>query len=68
MKASDVQPVRPWLSASVSGNCVEVAPLADGTIGIRNSREPEGDVLIFTKAEMEAFVHGAAAGIFNHLI
>ena len=37
-----------WVKSSLSfsnGNCVEVASLTDGTIGVRNSRDPEGPVL-----------------------
>ena len=37
-----------WIKSSLSfsnGNCVEVASLADGGVGIRNSRDAEGAVL-----------------------
>jgi Domain of unknown function (DUF397) len=37
-----------------NGNCVEVASLPGGTIGVRHSREPEGPVLKFTQAEWQA--------------
>ncbi len=40
-----------WIKSSVSfsnGNCVEVASLPGGAIGVRNSRDPEGPVLKFT--------------------
>jgi hypothetical protein len=58
----------PWVRSSYSGpqgNCVEVARLPDGTVAVRNSRHPDGPALIFTSAEWEAFVSGAADGEFG---
>ena len=37
-----------WIKSSLSfsnGNCVEIASLADGGVGVRNSRHPEGTML-----------------------
>ncbi|WP_067965780.1 DUF397 domain-containing protein [Nocardiopsis trehalosi] len=51
-----------------SGNCVEVARLADGGIAVRNSRHPNGPALIYTPGEMTAFVQGAKQGAFDYLI
>ena len=52
-----------------SGNCVEVAELADGTgVAVRNSRDPDGPVLIYTRAEIEAFILGVQDGDFDHLV
>lgn len=48
-----------------SGNCVEVAALADGSVAVRNSRDPEGPALVYTRAEMTAFVEGAKDGDFD---
>jgi Domain of unknown function (DUF397) len=48
-----------------SGNCVEVAELADGRIAVRNSRYPGGPVLTYTRAEMVAFIEGAKGGGFD---
>jgi hypothetical protein len=50
-----------------SGNCVEVAPLADGGTAMRNSRHPDGAVLRFTAAEMAAFAAGVKGGEFDFL-
>ncbi|MFD7337369.1 DUF397 domain-containing protein [Streptomyces violascens] len=50
--------------ASAAGNCVEIARLQDGA-AVRNSRFPDGPALIFTEAEMRAFVAGARAGDFG---
>jgi hypothetical protein len=51
-----------------SGNCVEMAELPDGGIAIRNSRDPHGPVLVYSRAEIEAFIEGAKDGDFDHLI
>ncbi|HEU5159553.1 MAG TPA: DUF397 domain-containing protein [Streptosporangiaceae bacterium] len=51
-----------------SGNCVEMAELPDGDIAIRNSRDPHGPVLVYSRAEIEAFIGGAKDGDFDHLI
>ncbi|PLW72530.1 DUF397 domain-containing protein [Streptomyces sp. SCUT-3] len=51
-----------------SGNCVEVAPLPGGEVAVRNSRYPEGPVLVYTRAEIAAFVGGAKDGDFDDLV
>ena len=51
-----------------SGNCVEVAQLPDGGIAVRNSRDPMGPALVYTRAEIVAFLHGVQDGDFDHLI
>ncbi|WP_067480795.1 DUF397 domain-containing protein [Actinomadura hibisca] len=51
-----------------SGNCVELAELPTGDIAVRNSRYPEGPILIYTRAEVEAFVGGAKDGDFDHML
>jgi Domain of unknown function (DUF397) len=50
-----------------SGNCVEVAALADGGVAVRNSRYPHGPALVYTRAEMAAFLVGARNGEFDDL-
>ncbi|PWI41692.1 DUF397 domain-containing protein [Streptomyces sp. ICBB 8177] len=50
------------------GNCVEVAALPQGGFAVRNSRHPEGPALIYTRAEIEAFIGGAKDGDFDTLI
>ena len=57
-----------WVKSSLSfsnGNCVEVANLSDGRIGVRNSRDSEGPVLRFTSDEWHAFLGGARNGEFD---
>ncbi|WP_019855214.1 DUF397 domain-containing protein [Actinopolyspora mortivallis] len=52
-------------ASSVEGTeCVEVARIGD-TFGVRNSRDPHGPVLEFTRAEMEAFADGVRQGEFG---
>ena len=51
-----------------NGACVEVAHLPNGEIAMRNSRFPEGPALVYTKAEIAAFLAGAKADEFDHLI
>jgi hypothetical protein len=50
-----------------SGNCVELAQVPGGGIAVRNSRHPEGPALVYTRAEIEAFLLGARDGDFDHL-
>ncbi|MFI6601882.1 DUF397 domain-containing protein [Nonomuraea sp. NPDC050536] len=50
-----------WRKSSRSigaGECVEVARLADGSIGVRHSRDQDGHVLVFTRREWAAFLDG----------
>ncbi|MFE6924335.1 DUF397 domain-containing protein [Nocardia sp. NPDC057663] len=50
-----------------SGNCVEVAEVADGSVAVRNSRDPHGSVIFYTRPEIDAFIRGAKAGEFDYL-
>ena len=43
-------------ASNPSGSCVEVAALDDGGVAMRNSRHPAGPALIYTRAEIEAFL------------
>jgi hypothetical protein len=58
-----------WRKASASGNngCVELAPLADGGIAVRDSKDPAGPVLSFTRHEWVSFLDGLDKGEFAHL-
>ncbi|MET7424340.1 DUF397 domain-containing protein [Dactylosporangium sp. NPDC005555] len=51
---------------SLSGDCVEVAPLPDG-VAVRDSKNPDGPVLEFTHSEWCAFLAGANKGEFDDL-
>ena len=48
-----------------NGNCLEVASLPDGEIGVRDSKDPDGAVLRFTRDEWHAFLGGARKGEFD---
>ncbi|CAM3080277.1 DUF397 domain-containing protein [Saccharomonospora xinjiangensis] len=59
-----------WRKSSYSGsmgNCVEVARLSTGDVAVRNSRDPHGAALVYTKAEIAAFLAGAKDGEFDDL-
>jgi hypothetical protein len=47
------------------GNCVEVAAFDSDQVAMRNSREPDGPALIFSRREMAAFVAGTKDGEFE---
>jgi hypothetical protein len=51
-----------------NGACVEVAALPGGEIAVRNSRFPGGPALVYTRAEIEAFLAGAKDGEFDHVL
>ena len=59
-----------WMKSSWSnynGNCVEVAHLKHGHVGVRDTKDLEqGPVLIFTRPEWDAFLMGAKSGEFDH--
>lgn len=42
-------------------NCVEVAVLADGRIGVRDSKDPAGGILRFDRPAMTAWIAGIRA-------
>jgi hypothetical protein len=57
-----------WVKSSLSfsnSNCVEVANLPDGSVGVRDSKDSAGPVLRFTSDEWRAFVDGAHNGEFD---
>jgi hypothetical protein len=58
-----------WRKSSFSGlsECVEVAELDDGRIGIRSSKAPDAGMVAFTRGEVDAFVRGVQAGEFDDL-
>ena len=54
-------------ASNPSGDCIEVAALTSGAVAVRNSRDPRGPALVYTRAEIAAFIHGAKAGEFDDL-
>lgn len=51
-----------------SGNCVEMALLPGGDVAVRNSRHPQGPALVYTEAEVRAFLAGVRDGDFDSVI
>jgi hypothetical protein len=47
--------------------CVEVAELPGDALAVRNSRHPCGPALMYTRAEMAAFLTGVKNGEFDDL-
>lgn len=45
--------------------CVEVARLEDGGVALRDSKDPDGPVLIYTPSEWRAFTAGVREGEFD---
>ena len=52
-------------SFSETGGCVEVRLLPDGTIGLRDSKDPEKPPHVFTQHEWRAFLAGVHAHEFD---
>lgn len=51
-----------------NGNCVEIAVVDDGGIALRNSRFTRGPALVYTRAEVQAFILGIKDGDFDDLL
>lgn len=47
------------------GGCVEMRWMGPNEVALRNSGNPDGPVLVFTKQEWDAFVAGIRAGDFE---
>lgn len=61
-------PVGAWRKSTFcngAATCVEVAPLADGNVALRDSKEQDGSVLVFTPSEWAAFTAGVREGEFD---
>ena len=59
-----------WRKAAAStanGACVELAAGYDGEVFLRDSKDPQGPVLTFTRREIAAFLSGARSGEFDDL-
>lgn len=55
---------RKSLRSQANGNCVEVAHV-EGVVAVRDSKNPEGHVLLFTRDEWAAFLGGVTDGEFR---
>ncbi|WP_433662061.1 DUF397 domain-containing protein [Nocardia sp. CA-128927] len=57
-----------WFKSSRSGGgkeCVEVAHLNGGKVGVRDSKNPTGPALVFTPGAWDAFTAGIDDGAFD---
>lgn len=54
-------------ASNPSGNCVETAALPHGLVALRNSRDPRGPALVYTREEIAAFLAGVRNGEFDDL-
>lgn len=58
-----------WRKSSYSGNgggnCVEVASNLPGVVAVRDSKNPDGSVLMIEPAEWREFIAGVKAGRFD---
>ncbi|MEU6833338.1 DUF397 domain-containing protein [Nocardia beijingensis] len=58
-----------WFKSTRSGGdkaCVEVAFLAGGVVGVRDSKNPTGPALVFTPSAWDTFTTGIASGQPGH--
>jgi len=52
-------------SSSNGGQCVEVARNLPSVVAVRDSKTPEGPVLVFTPAAWQSFAAGVKIGQFD---
>jgi hypothetical protein len=60
----------PWIKATRSadqGDCVELRQ-HNGGVEVRDSKDPDGAVLRFSRSEAAAWIDGAKKSEFDHLI
>jgi len=51
--------------SSAGDNCVEVSFAPDGSVGVRDSKNREGGILVFTSTEWGAFTEGVRDDEFD---
>ncbi|ONM46202.1 DUF397 domain-containing protein [Nocardia donostiensis] len=57
-----------WFKSRRSGpsrDCVEVAHLDSGLVGVRDSKNPSGPALVFTPGQWDTFVARTRTGEFD---
>ncbi|MFE9093487.1 DUF397 domain-containing protein [Streptomyces sp. NPDC007264] len=58
---------KPW-SDDAGGACVEAKRLADGSVALRQSTDPDGPALVLTPRELAEFLAGVRAGAADFLL
>ena len=70
MPAGDLTGAR-WCKSrrsNSSGNCVEFAELDGARVAVRDSKDPHGPALVFTRAEAAGFVGALKSGAYDDLV
>ncbi|RKN37193.1 DUF397 domain-containing protein [Streptomyces hoynatensis] len=74
MEKQDLYSIDPatldWQKSSLTANngeCFELAPLPDGGVAVRDSKNPDAAHLCFTAGEWAAFKGGVLKGDFDNL-
>ncbi|MFP5023050.1 DUF397 domain-containing protein [Pseudonocardia phyllosphaerae] len=57
-----------WRRPAEGSQGLEFAVLDDGQVAVRNATDPDGPVLVYTAAEIAAFVDGARKGEFDDMV
>jgi phosphomannomutase len=57
-----------WQKGRRRAAAVEMGRLPDGRVAVRNAEDPDGPALIYTRAEIEALIGGAADGDFDEML
>ncbi|MBF6440071.1 DUF397 domain-containing protein [Nocardia cyriacigeorgica] len=58
-----------WFKSTKSAggqDCVEVAHLERGRVGVRDSKNPTGPALVFTPSEWDTFLNRTRSGGLDH--
>lgn len=59
-----------WRKSSYSGaaGCIEVAPLGEGHLALRDSKNPDQGYFVYNAHEFHAFLLGSRDGEFDDLV
>lgn len=68
---NDISPLTTFTKSSYSGggpgtDCIELAHTADGGCAVRDSKDPDGPLLVFSREAWSAFLHATKDGRFGH--
>lgn len=60
-----------WRKATAStdhGECLEIAVTPSDEVAVRNSKDPNGKVLVFTRKVFAVWLQGVKRGEFDYLV